>query len=78
MSDTYDTIAAGVKRLRNRNNTGIREFSRKVQISVGHLYKIENCEANPTVDILERIAHAHDFTLIEFLSFCEDIYERGL
>ncbi len=61
------TLAANVKRLRLARGWSVRELSARTGTSKALISQIERAVANPTVEVLARIAHALDSPVDEIL-----------
>jgi len=66
MSDTVDTIANNIKRLRTLKNLSQKEVSLSVSIPQGQYSRIENGKVMPTIPTLEKIASLFEVSLVEF------------
>ena len=58
-----------IRRLRKEQRISTRKFSVMVGISKTYLLKLESGNANPTFDILERLAAGLDITPAQLIDF---------
>ena len=59
------TLGQRLHLIRKEQNLSMRSVARMAKISVAYLSKIEHDEANPTVDVLERLAKVLGLSLEE-------------
>ncbi|MBO1050716.1 MULTISPECIES: helix-turn-helix domain-containing protein [Nostocales] len=59
------TLGQRLHLIRKEQNLSMRSVARMAEISVAYLSKIEHDEANPTVDVLERLAKVLGLSLEE-------------
>ncbi|MFN5954456.1 MAG: helix-turn-helix domain-containing protein [Dolichospermum sp.] len=59
------TLGQRLHLIRKEQNLSMRSLARMAEISVAYLSKIEHDEANPTVDVLERLAKVLGLSLEE-------------
>ena len=65
--ETRKYIAANIIRLRKERNVSQDDFAAQCFISTRYLSAIETGNANPSLDVLERIATAFGITLEELI-----------
>lgn len=63
-------LGGKIKGLREEYKLSLRGLAKKAEISVAYLARIERDEANPTTDVLSKIATIFNLSLVELL---EDI-----
>lgn len=66
------TLGQRLHLIRKEQNLSMRSVARMAEISVAYLSKIEHDEANPTVDVLERLAKVLDLSLEELVDVGEE------
>ena len=60
--ETNETLAANVKKYRQRCDLSQEEFANTIGLSPSHLREIEHARGNPTLDTLDRIAKGLEVT----------------
>lgn len=60
-----EKLGERIRRIRKEHGLSLRSSASRAQISVAYLSKIEHDEANPTVDVLERLANTFGMSLEE-------------
>ncbi|HEY9877916.1 MAG TPA: helix-turn-helix transcriptional regulator [Leptolyngbyaceae cyanobacterium] len=60
-----ESLGARVRRIRKDKRLPLRVVASQADISVAYLSKIERNEANPTIDVLERLVGVFNMTLNE-------------
>jgi transcriptional regulator with XRE-family HTH domain len=60
-----ENLGSRMRRIRKEQKLPLRAVADKTDISVAYLSKIERNEANPTVEILQRLARVYKMTLNE-------------
>jgi transcriptional regulator with XRE-family HTH domain len=60
-----EKLGERIRRIRKEHGLSLRASASRAQISVAYLSKIEHDEANPTVDVLERLANTFGMSLEE-------------
>ncbi|MCD8391574.1 MAG: helix-turn-helix domain-containing protein [Firmicutes bacterium] len=71
---TKETIGRNIRRLRTKSNRSQEDFANEIYISAYYYGRIERGTANPTIDILERIANELKVKIADFLI---EISEEG-
>jgi len=59
----HDAIASNLRGARLAKGLSLRELARRIGTSKALLSQIENVQANPTIDVLERIATALNLSI---------------
>lgn len=64
-------LAERIKRLRQEQGLSIRKFAAMIGISKTYLYHLETAQANPTLDVLERVGAGLGITASKLIDFGE-------
>ena len=64
-AQTRKALGAKIKSLRKANNLTQKRFALMIGVERGYLAKIEGGKRNPSIDIVEKVAHGLGITLAE-------------
>ena len=67
------TLGAKLRILRKANGYSLRDLEDKININYSHLAKIERGEANPSMQVLKKLANLYDKSVSHFFDEAEKI-----